>query len=261
MRPASLREESNSTAEGARQLGRIARNRCKTGTLAEGEQDNAALWAKIRALDEDSAHQVSHRIVEFAQQHQASVLVFEHLGHFKPHKGKYSRRGNAKRSYWLRGKTFNYTKYKAWNEGILTCRVSPRNTSRDCARCGAPVARYDAGQPAEGYTPGAPLVFCSVCRMRGNADRNASIFIGKRLLARYHQTFSQEKPQAPLATERPTKVGGVSGSQVAKGEGRLSTNHARHGARNAQGTAQDTVFGTANTVSGIAHPLRLFNES
>jgi putative transposase len=220
-----------------RQLGRIARNRSKTGIIARGEQDNAALWAKIRALDEDSAHQVSHRIVEFAQQHGASVLVFEHLGHFKPQKGKYSKRGNAKRAYWLRGKTFTYTKYKAWTEGILTCRVSPRNTSRDCARCGALVARYDAGQPAEGYTPGAPLVFCPQCHMRGNADRNASIVIGKRLLARYQQTFSQEKPQAPLATERPAKTGGVRRSQEAKRRSRPSTEQARHGRANAQGTA------------------------
>jgi putative transposase len=141
-----------------RQLGRVARNRRKTGIIAEGEQDNAALWAKIRALDEESAHQVSHRIVQFAQQHQATILVFEHLGHFKPQKGKYSRRGNEKRSYWLRGKIFTYTKYKAWNEGSVTCRVSPRNTSRECARCGSLVARYDAGKPVEGYTPGAPLV-------------------------------------------------------------------------------------------------------
>ncbi len=200
-----------------RQLGRIARNRRKTGIIAEGEQDNAALWAKIRALDEESAHQVSHRIVEFAQQYQASILVFEHLGHFKPRKGKYSRRGNEKRSYWLRGKIFKYSKYKAWNEGIVTCRVSPRNTSRDCARCGRLVARYDAGKPAEGYTPGAPLVYCPQCQMHGNADRNASIVIGKRLLARYQQTPSQEKPHAPLATERPVKTGGVRRSQDAKG--------------------------------------------
>jgi IS605 OrfB family transposase len=244
-----------------RQLGRIVRNRSKTGMIAEGEQDNAALWAKIRALDEDRAHQVSHRIVEFAQQYRASILVFEHLGHFKPQKGKYSRRGNEKRSYWLRGKSFHYTKYKAWHEGILTCRVSPRNTSRNCARCGALVARYEAGKPAEGYTPGAPLVFCSVCQMRGNADRNASMVIGQRLLARYQQTSPQEKPQAPLVTERSTKVGGVSGSQEALGKGRPSTNRARHGARNAQGTAQDALFGTANNASGIAHQLRLFNES
>ncbi len=244
-----------------RQLGRVARNRSKTGLIAEGEQDNAALWAKIGALDEDSAHQVSHRIIEFAKEHQASILVFEHLGHFKPHKGKYSKRGNEKRSYWLRGKIYNYSKYKAWNSGILTCRVSPRNTSRDCARCGALVARYDAASPAEGYTPGAPLVFCPQCQMRGNSDRNASIVIGKRLLVRYQQTTSQEKPQTPLHAERPAKAGGVHRSQEAKSQSRPSTDQARHGKANAQGTAQDTKGRMVPSVSGIAHPLRLFTES
>src|SRR5579885_2946823 len=221
-----------------RQLGRIARNRSKTGIIAEGEQDNVRLWAKIRALDEDYAQQVSSRIVQFAKAHQASILVFEHLGNFKPQKGTYSKRGNEKRSYWLRGKIFRYSKYKAWNEGMLTCRVSPRNTSRECARCGALVARYDAGQPAEGYTPGAPLVACSCCGMKGQADRNASIVIGKRLLARYQQTPSQEKPHAHLShTERPAKAGGVHHSQAAKGSGRPSPNPVRHGTVNAHGTA------------------------
>src|SRR5256885_9361842 len=63
-------------------------------------------------------------------------------------------------------------------------------SSRDCARCGALVARYDAKQSAERYTPGAPLVYCPQCRMRGNSDRNASIVIGKRLLARYQDRKS-----------------------------------------------------------------------
>jgi IS605 OrfB family transposase len=244
-----------------RQLGRIARNRRKTGIIAEGEQDNEALWAKIRALDEESAHQVSHRIVEFAQQYQASILVFEHLGHFKPRKGTYSRRGNEKRSYWLRGKIFQYAKYKAWNEEIVTCRVSPRNTSRECARCGSLVARYDAGKSAEGYCPGAPLVYCPQCEMRGNADRNASIVIGKRLLARYQKTPSQEKPHAPLAAERPVETGGVRRSQDAKGFGQPSTDLARHGTANAQGTVQDTQGRMVLSVSGIVRQLPLFNES
>jgi len=50
-----------------RQLGRIARKRSKTGIIAEDEQDNKHLWAKVRALDSDTAHQVSHRIVAFAK--------------------------------------------------------------------------------------------------------------------------------------------------------------------------------------------------
>src|SRR5947199_484766 len=124
-----------------RQLGRIARKRSKTGIIAEDEQDNKHLWAKVTALDSDTAHQVSHRIVSFAKEHDATILVFEHLANFKPEKGKYSKRGNSKRSYWLRGKIFKYSKYKAWNEGIITSRVNPRNTSRDCARCCVKVAR------------------------------------------------------------------------------------------------------------------------
>jgi putative transposase len=197
-----------------RQLGRIARNRRKTGIIAQGEQDNVALWTKIRALGEESAHQVSHRIVEFAKEYHAHILVFEHLGHFRPQKGKYSKRGNEKRSYWLRGKIFKYCKYKAWNEGIVTCRVSPSMTSRECARCCEPIARYEAGKPTEGYTPGAPLVYCPQCHMHGNSDRNASLVIGKRLLARY-QMHSQEKPPTPLHAERPVKTGGVRRSQDA----------------------------------------------
>ncbi len=58
-------------------LGRIARNRSQTGIIAEGEQDNADLWKKTRNVDEHVAHLVSARIVQFAQRHGASILVFE----------------------------------------------------------------------------------------------------------------------------------------------------------------------------------------
>jgi hypothetical protein len=104
-------------------------------------------------------------------------------------------------------------------------------------------------------------VYCPHCHMRGNADRNAALIIGKRLLARYQQTTSQEKPQAPLVPERPVKTGGARRSQVARGNGRPSTNLARHGRANAQGTAQDTKGRMVPSVSGIAHPLRVCSES
>jgi putative transposase len=66
------------------------------------------------------------RIVDFARAHRATILTFEHLGHFKAQKGTYSRQGNEKRSYWLGVKIFKDSKYKAWNEGIVTSRVNPR---------------------------------------------------------------------------------------------------------------------------------------
>ncbi len=157
-----------------RALGRIARNRRKTGLMAEGEQDNVALWHKIRHRDDDEAHRISRRIVQFAVAQGTSIIVFEHLGTLKPAKGKYSRRSNQKRAYWMKGRIFRYAKYKAWQHKIITCRVSPRNTSRQCARCGAWVIRYAYGwHPQTGYTVGAPLVFCPACQYRGHADRNA----------------------------------------------------------------------------------------
>jgi putative transposase len=51
------------------QLGRVARNRRKTGMIAAGEQDNAALWRKINNVDESISHLVSARIVQFAKRH------------------------------------------------------------------------------------------------------------------------------------------------------------------------------------------------
>jgi putative transposase len=169
-----------------RQLGRIARNRAYTGLLALGEQDNADLWRKITHRDEDVAHQVSHRIVQFAREQGASILVFEHLGHLKPEKGRYSHRGNQKRAFWMKGRIF---------------------------------------------------------RMRGHADRDASLKIGQRLMARYHKTPKQEKPEekphAPLPrVERSAKAEGVLGAQDARGKKPPSMASTGHGTGNGHGTAQ-----------------------
>ncbi|GCE29353.1 hypothetical protein KDA_48370 [Dictyobacter alpinus] len=46
-----------------------------------------AFWEKTRHGDEQVAHLISARIVHFARQHQASALVFEHLGNLKSQSG------------------------------------------------------------------------------------------------------------------------------------------------------------------------------
>jgi transposase len=192
-------------------LGRIARNRRLTGIIAEGEQDNTHLWAKVRHLDEETTHRLSRRIAAFAHSQGASILVFEHLGSFHPERGKYSRRANVKRAYWLRGKIVHYSRYKAWNVGIITCRVSPWTTSRHCARCAlrghqVEVARYGAGEPREGYRAGAPLVWCPTCQQEGNADYNASCNIGQRLVARYRPVpFASAAPRCPPPAGAPSQ--------------------------------------------------------
>jgi putative transposase len=237
-------------------LGRIARNRSRTGLIEKGPQDNADLWRKIRNADENLSHLVSARIVQFAKDQGASILVFEHLGKLKAEKGKYSKRGNSKRAFWMKGRIFQYAKYKAWNEGIITSRINPRNTSRECARCHALIIRYEAGQPVEGYTSGAPLVLCPQCGMQSQADRNASLVIGQRLVARYQQA-TQEKPPAPLLGERESKDSGVGVSQEpetqAVGHSSLCE---RHGNSNAHGTAQETASRDGCSVSDMPPTLR-----
>jgi transposase len=91
-------------------LGRIARNRSRTGMIEKGQQDNADLWRKIRNADEHLAHLVSARIVQFAKEQGASILVFEHLGKLKPEQGKYSKRGNSKRAFpiWWSGNVLSH---------------------------------------------------------------------------------------------------------------------------------------------------------
>jgi IS605 OrfB family transposase len=222
-----------------RALGRIAHNRRKTGIIAQGEQDNAARFQKLRRRNDYEAHRISRRIVQFALEEGASIIVFEHLSNLKPEKGKYSHRGNQKRAYWMKGRIFQYTKYKAWHERIITSRVSPRNTSRDCARCGEKVIRYNQGwNPQQGYTVGAPLVRCPACQMRGHADRNASIVIGQRLFARYRQPTKQEKPQARrVRSGRVVKATGVIVSQDAQSSTQPSIAAAKHGGRHGHGTA------------------------
>jgi transposase len=238
------------------QLGRIARNRSRTGIIEEGQQDNADRWRKIRNADENLSHLVSARIVQFAKEQGASILVFEHLGKLKPERGKYSRRGNSKRAFWMKGRIFQYAKYKAWNEGLITSRVNPRNTSRECARCGKEIVRYASREVAEGYTPGAPLVLCPACGMKDHADRNASLVIGKRLVARYHPS-SQEKPPAPLLAERESQDSGVVGSHEPETE---AVGHSslweRHGILNGHGTAQNSSSRMVEPVREISNPLR-----
>ena len=238
------------------QLGRIARNRSQTGIIEQGIQDNADLWAKIRNYDEHLSHLVSCRIVQFAQQYGASVLVFEHLGSLKPEKGKYSRRSNSKRAFWLKGRIFNYSKYKAYNAGILTSRVNPKDTSHTCAKCGSPVARYNEGEKPEVYQMGAPLSKCTVCDRLDHADRNASLQIGNKFFARYGIIRRQKPPTLP-ATERTEQSVGEARLQEPKdeavGHSSLSSGHETS---LEHGTAQDSHPRMVGPVRDFTNLLR-----
>jgi len=96
--------------------------------------------------------------------------------------------------------------------------------------------------------------------MRGNADRNASLVIGQRLIARY-QKATQEKPPTPLGTERSVKTEGVLLSQDAENKEGPSILLVRHGENYEHGTAQETEAWMDASVSDIPRPLRFPCES
>jgi len=142
--------------------------------------------------------------------------------------------------------------YKAWNAGMITSRVNPRNTSRECARCHAPIIRYAQGMPQEGYTVGVPLMVCPSCGKRDNADRNASIVIGQRLMSRY-----QEKPHT-LQEDR--KLSGTRITQDAEKQQRPSIAVVGQGDPCGHGTAHENACRMDTAFSSIPTQLRLFTE-
>ncbi len=112
-----------------RDLGLIARAMRKTGIIERGFAHGR--WKKLHYREIEAGRKYARELVEFARYHQCSVLAFEHLTNLKPCKGKYSRRSNQKRAYWLKSRVFKQAKEIAYRDyGILTTRVNPRDTSR-----------------------------------------------------------------------------------------------------------------------------------
>ena len=86
--------------------------------------------------------------------------------------------------------------------------------------------------------------------MRGNADRNASLVIVQRLVARY-QKPKQEKPSTPLPrAKKAVKAAGDARSQACEcEEGPSLPLHTREGTRIEHGTAK-----AGNTHDGWVFP-------
>jgi IS605 OrfB family transposase len=137
------------------------------------------LWNKISNLNDDIAHRVSREVVNFARHHGAKIIVFEYLDSLKPSKGTKPHWLNQKFIFWVKGRIFRYTQYKALHEGIVTCRVSPRDTSSRCPYCGMlTIQRYNKDQNGK-ETGGVDLAKCTNCKVHDvNSDFVGSLGIG-----------------------------------------------------------------------------------
>ncbi|MBR8834280.1 MAG: transposase [Stigonema ocellatum SAG 48.90 = DSM 106950] len=195
-----------------RDLGRIARRMSQTGKVDKGFASTR--FAKISRLERSEGFRISNEIIEFAHRHGCKVIVFEHLGNLRPLRGKYSRRSNQKRAYWLKDKIVDNVRRIAYQRyAILTARVNPKNTSRLCAVNGVEVWRGNHYLPTllefcEPYQYGGKC-FSTVLGQRGNSGLNAARNIGLKFLARRfgQPTLAVQRKVSNVEKAKPVKVG------------------------------------------------------
>lgn len=87
------------------------------------------LWRKINNLSKQIVNDTAHKIIEFAIQYNADVIVFEYLGSLKT-KGSYARRLKIKLQYWSKKRIQNKVVEMAHEHGIHVSWVNPKNSSK-----------------------------------------------------------------------------------------------------------------------------------
>ena len=153
---------------------------------------------------------IARQIVNIAEGYKCKVIAFEHLSNLTPCKGKYSRRSNQKRAYWLKSKIYLNVKRIAYQDyAILTTRVNPRDTSR-LDPWGNQVWR-GSNFPTSlleylVYQPGADWV-ATTGGYQAHSGLNAARNIGMRAILRY-------KNSAVFVRTPATKKPGVVTPQV-----------------------------------------------
>jgi len=111
-------------------------------------------------------HNISRSIVNEAKKHNAIIVLGDLKGIRKRAKGKRMNRIVSNMPYYSLTQMITY---KAQWEGLSVVKVSERDTSKTCHRCGA-----------EGKRPSQGLFKCLNCGLEYNADLNGAINIAER---------------------------------------------------------------------------------
>ncbi len=169
-----------------RNLGQIAVRMNATGIIHKGFCSK--WWERLHNREVDMGRAIVRQIVHLAQGYGCKVIAFEHLSNLTPTHGKYSRRSNLKRAYWLKSKIYLNVKRIAYQDyAILTTRVNPRNTSR-LDPWGNQVWRRDLFPTKEldylEYQPGADWVG-TINGYQAHSGLNAARNVGMKAILRY----------------------------------------------------------------------------
>jgi IS605 OrfB family transposase len=178
-----------------RHMKRVARKQWQSGKAVTGEHSNQQIWRHVRRMNEDAARTVARQIAEVGARYPGCVLLFERLRKIKRSGGSKSRRMNRRQANQLRGKINQYTKAKAYEQGIVTVEVNPWGTSQHCSRCGAKGERFSASAGKRVRWRGGKLFWCPVCHYCANADHSGS--------ANLHHSFFAEYCWQPKQKRKP----------------------------------------------------------
>lgn len=126
-------------------------------------RDLKRLRAKRSRRTKDFCNCASKELIEWAPDN--CVLVFEDLNFGQGKHG--SKAWDRRFSVWPRGMIFNMTSYKIQGKGMVA-KVDPRNTSKNCSRCGLTGVRKRHS------------FACPHCGFSIHADLNAAVNIRNR---------------------------------------------------------------------------------
>jgi len=175
-------------------LKRIAKKQWQSGKPVKGEHSNQQLWRHIDHLNEDAAHQVARIIANVCAKYPCCVLLFERLRKIRTKGGSKSRRMNRKRANQLRGKINQFSREKAFAQGICTVEVNPHGTSQYCSRCGAKGERFSYRDGKRIQQKWGKLFACPLCHYEANADFNASVNVHRSFYREWHWQPRKKPP-------------------------------------------------------------------
>jgi IS605 OrfB family transposase len=124
----------------------------------------------------DQLHQVSRRVVDWAEQFENPVIVFEDLKDMRDDIG-YGTRMNRRLHSLPFAQLQDFVSYKAAWSGIPTDKVNPEYTSQECPNCGHTSQSNRQGKRFR----------CVECDWQDHADRKAGVLISARGLEKQNR--------------------------------------------------------------------------
>lgn len=169
-------------------------NRLKKAQRRSGYIGAPTIWRRINGLQKQIITNTSFEIIKFAEQHQASVIVFEYLGKMKMPKGYYgAKRLRYKLHHWCKLGIQKKVEEMAHYRGIRIRRVAARNTSA-LAFDGSGVVERNTKKDLATFKTGKVY----------SADLNAAYNIGARYFIREILKPLSEKKRLQLEAKVPS---------------------------------------------------------